>query len=549
MKTLIRFITTNVAGGAEHNDRILDVPVITIGRATDQVLHLKDRRARLEHAQIELREDDVHITTGALAGVTVNGRSQREARLVTGDVIEVGANILRVIEPPADADFAITFELSTGATAEHLVAEWSAPVAGLGGWSKRRLSWSLAALVLAAAFALPALTLLHPSVASVVRGSALLPDDGWWLAGPIHSAHSSTAGECESCHVQPFSRVPDEACMACHNASRHVNEPAPAVLGERRCASCHLEHNEPPRLVKRNQRLCADCHVDLPARVPLQAASDFLDAHPEFRISLLMRPEDGTEWRVQHLPMSEAQYAERSNLKFDHQVHLDADGIVTPDGRRVIGCDECHRPEPGGARMLPVTMDEHCSGCHALNFDPDDPAREVPHGDPPGVVQALIEYYSARLLGEDPDDAGQRVRRPGRTLTRSDRDRAAAEARTRALAVAEELFERRACANCHEVTKVDGGELPWHVEPVRLTAFFYPHANFTHASHETEVTSCDGCHRASDSSSARDLLIPDIESCRECHGSGVARRNNASQTPSACIMCHGFHFERKGEYR
>ena len=46
----------------------------------------------------------------ALAGVTVNGRSQRDARLMTGDVIEVGANILRVIDAEGVADFGAGFD-------------------------------------------------------------------------------------------------------------------------------------------------------------------------------------------------------------------------------------------------------------------------------------------------------------------------------------------------------------------------------------------------------------------------------------------------------
>ena len=83
---------------------------------------------------------------------------------------------------------------------------------------------------------------------------------------------------------------------------------------------------------------------------------------------------------------------------------------------------------------------------------------------------------------------------------------------------------------------------------MRLTDTFFPHANFAHDAHDTEVTSCDSCHNASESESAHDLLMPDIDSCRDCHGSAVARRNNASQIPSTCIMCHSFHFEAKAEY-
>jgi pSer/pThr/pTyr-binding forkhead associated (FHA) protein len=549
VNALIRFITRTAAGSVEQHDKIVEAAAITIGRATDQVLHLRDKRARLQHAQIERKAGEVRITSGALAGVTVNGRSQRDVKLDVGDVIEVGANIIRVIDAPEGVDVAISFELSNDASAEHYEADWSAPAVGIGGWNKRRLSWVSVAAVLALAVALPAVVLLGPGPAGFMRGSPL-PDDSWWLAGPIHRGHSTIGDECEVCHVSAFQRVPDAACVECHEASRHVADDEHAVLGETRCASCHLEHNEPAQLVKRHQGLCADCHNDLPAGIELQPASDFLDAHPDSKVSLKLSEtnDDGeTEWVITHLRLADAQGGDRSNLTFNHKVHLDPDGIVTPDGNRVIECAECHVPEPGGALMKPIAMDEHCSGCHTLSFDPDDPSRSVPHGEPAAVVQALIEFYSARLLGDDPGAVEQRLRRPGQRLSREDRDRVAAEAREQAMAVAADLFERRACATCHEVTRSDG-DLPWHVRPVQLTAYFYPHANFTHAAHDTEVTDCDGCHNASASETSRDVLIPDIDTCRECHGSGIARRNNASQLPSACIMCHNFHFAAKGTY-
>ena len=533
MKYLIRFITRNAAGGVEHSDKVVAEPVLTIGRASDQVLHLKDRRTRLQHATIEQQSDGVHITSSALSGISVNGRSQRDALLASGDVIEVGSNILRVIEAPDGIDFAITFELSTEASSDHFVTDWSAPVSGVGGWSKRRLSWTLVIAVALFALLLPRITF-----------------ESFFLAGPVHGAHSSTAGECESCHVNAFQRVPDEACTACHTVDPHVAQSAAKVLGENRCASCHLEHNEPPQLVNQHQGLCADCHEDIPADTALEDASDFLDAHPEFKLSLLRQTtsdDNDGEWEIIRLPMSEAQGAEQSNLIFDHAVHLDESGIVTPDGRRVIECVECHIPEPGGARMQPISMDEHCSDCHTLSFDPDDPSRSVPHGDPEIVLQSLIEYYSARLLGGDPTASEQRLRRPGRALSRTERDRAAAEARVQALKVAEDLFERRACTNCHQVTRLDSGsEVPWQVQAVRLTETFFTHANFSHAAHETGVTTCDGCHQASQSDTAQDVLIPGIESCRDCHGSGFSKRNNSAHTPSTCVMCHSFHFAAKG---
>jgi predicted CXXCH cytochrome family protein len=531
MAYLIRFISRNAAGGSEHHDRRIESGPITIGRSTDQVLHLKDRRARLQHAVIEPKDGAVHITTSALAGVTVNGKSQRDARLAVGDVIEVGANVIRVIDPPEGYEFAITFELREDADGEHMVSRWSVPATGIGGFSKRRIAWVLALAVLLFGFVVP---------------QFLLP--AFLQAGPVHSAHVSIGDDCSTCHVVAFQRVPDSACISCHTVQRHTGPLQQAVLGEARCASCHLEHNEPPQLVNQHQGLCADCHADLSSSTALQDASDFLDQHPDFRVSLKRPPVDaGSPWTIEHLDFATATGNDLSNLKFDHKVHLAPDGIVTPDGQRVIECAECHTPDPGGARMKPISMDEHCSGCHTLAFDPNEPRRTVPHGDPEAVVQTLVEYYSARLLGSEPDASSQRLRRPGQSLSREDRDRVAAEARTEALRIAEDLFERRACVNCHTVTRTSG-EIPWHVEPVQLTTSFFPHANFSHASHDTGVSSCDSCHNASESEVATDLLIPDISVCRDCHGSGESRRNASQQVPSTCVMCHSFHSESRDPY-
>lgn len=547
MKVLIRFITSNATGGLEYSDKHIEESVVTIGRATDQILHLRDRRARLQHATIEDRDGKVFLSSTALAGIMVNGHSQRDTRLETGDVIEVGANVLRVIESPEGFDFALTFELKNEISSDDVVPPLSTDIASDVGTGKRRLSWIAAAMVLLLALLIPSISMLGTGPASIMRGSALLPDDSWWLAGPVHNKHAATAADCQSCHVTAFTRVPDQACLECHTANRHVSDPDVRIVGEVRCASCHLEHNEPPSLVKRHQGLCADCHRDLGESFELGPASDFLDDHPDFQVSLLqpVLQSDGTvDWEVVHSEMQAAVGKDRSNLKFNHAAHMVSDGVVSPDGKKVMACIDCHVTDPGGGTMQAITMDDHCSSCHTLSFDPDDPDRTVPHGDPKGVLQVLVEYYSARLLGSDPNVVEQRVRRPGVKLSRADRDKVAAEAKVKAMAVATDLFERRACINCHEVTKNEtDSDIPWRVLPVRLTETFFPGTRFSHATHNTEVTSCNGCHNAADSESAGDLLIPGIDTCRDCHGSAIARRNVAGQTPSTCIMCHNFHVQ------
>src|SRR3546814_17359197 len=60
---------------------------------------------------------------------------------------------------------------------------------------------------------------------------------------------------------------------------------------------------------------------------------------------------------------------------------------------------------------------------------------------------------------------------------------------------------------------------------------------FDHKPHETEE--CTSCHLAEKSGAASDLLLPDLASCRECHGGESAR----AAVPSGCAMCHDYHMD------
>ena len=429
---------------------------MTIGRATDQTLHLRDKRVRLQHARIEAPDGALHVSTGALSGVTVNGRSQRDARLEVGDVIEIGSNILRVIEPERGAAFAISFELRADASAEHFVADWNADAVGLAGWSKRRLSWLIAGLVLLVAVVLPSVNLLSKSVLQ---------------AGPIHAAHCRDRRRLRQL---PRGRVPARTGCRLHGLSQGratccgTGEPmysatsaAPAVtsnttnrrnwsISTRRCARTVMRGRR--RLRSREGGRLSGCST---RNFAVTLAAGRRGVEPALRPRDASRP-----GRHRH-----ARRAPRREL------------------RRVP-----QRRSPAAHACCRSRWTSTAAAATRWLSTPDDPARTVPHGDPAAVLQTLVEYYSARLLGADPDAVEQRVRRPGQALTRADRDRAAAEARVQALKVAEDLFERRACVNCHEVSKSAGNTaVPWDVAPVVLTTSFLPHANFSHAAHHTEV--------------------------------------------------------------
>ncbi len=535
MRALIVFLRRSQAGAVERRERLFDGEAVTLGRSTDQVLHLKDRRVALRHARIVLRDARPVISSRAAGGIVVNDTLCREAALSPGDEIRIGANLLRVLDPPAGVDLAFSFELDADAAA----AEAAGPEPhrlDLVALGLRRRSWSWLAFgaTLLLALLVPAAGLLDGDLQRALRAGPL-PDDGFWLSGPLSRVHENVGERCESCHRKPFERVRNAACVDCHaTVGRHYHT-AGLVTGleTMRCAGCHAEHNEPPTLIRRDDGLCVDCHARIATVAgPLaktRDVSDFLDGHPSF------------------LP------DERSALKFPHDTHLDPAGIEGPEGTVVMLCGDCHRPQADGRRMQPVTMEAHCAACHRLDFDPAFPEATVPHTKAATVLRRLVEYYSRSFLERYPDPEAvarpaRTVRVPGRVTDVRERERLLRLARERAFAVARDLFERRSCHDCHSVRATGRPDDPWEVEAVELKREWMPAARFDHARHATELSGCDSCHDAAQSSEAADVLMPGIDTCRECHGSGDPHRNPAGLVQSGCTLCHGFHDARHGAW-
>jgi predicted CXXCH cytochrome family protein len=547
----------------EHKERIFDGEALTLGRSTDQVLHLKDRRVALKHARIVLRGTAPVISSRAPGGIVVNDALCREAALLPGDVIRIGANILTVTAPAQGFDLAFSFELDPDAATEDAVPEpYRLDLASIG-WRKRPWSWLLSGLVIFLVLLVPAAGLMDDGTRERTRGG-LLPDDSFWLSGPLASAHYNTSKRCETCHRKPFQRVRNAACLSCHaGVGRHFPASTGIVtdLESARCASCHAEHNEPETLLRRDDALCAQCHEDIAAvagtKSTTRNASDFHDDHPPFRISLLTPPSTDEErrmgtWPVLRLALDRPGLAEHSRLKFSHKVHLDAAGIDGPEGSQVLKCVDCHRPQADGRRMLPVTMEGHCASCHRLDFDPAFPDATVPHGDASVVLRRLVEYYSRSYLEQYPDPLAtaapaRRVDVPSRVPDARERARLLQKARDRAFEVARDLMERRSCHDCHEVGKTGDARDPWRVAPVRLTSEWMPAAHFSHARHETALSSCDKCHAALHSDDAADVLMPGIGVCRECHGGG-RHGGGEALVQSGCTLCHGFHDAAQGPW-
>jgi hypothetical protein len=182
----------------------------------------------------------------------------------------------------------------------------------------------------------------------------------------------------------------------------------------------------------------------------------------------------------------------------------------------------------------------HCQQCHSLAFEPKVTKRQVPHGSEEEMATMLREFYARLVLGdvapgENPSSDLRRMR-PGAVLNAEDRRHALQIADQKAQSVLREMFEtRKVCSTCHYVMRKTGN-VGWEVAPVRVARVWMPQAQFTHAKHSTQ--SCATCHDVSKSKEAKNIAIPDLAKCRECH---VGAQAVTGRVTSDCATCHKFH--------
>jgi predicted CXXCH cytochrome family protein len=553
LRCQIVMVTRNRKGQPVRSARLGSGDPITLGRSPESTVHLPDPRVPLHHALIRSNEAGEFYLEAREAPLVVNGESQSTTKLRPGARILVGPYEITP-EPPsaADHDFALAIELAQPLTEGVNDLRDRSVIALDGTWlSKRAFSW--AALILVGLVGLVLPLAFARSVQSREVVSAMLPGRlkavAWnaaWDAGPLALGHQTIGNRCEACHMAPFERVPDAACTKCHVAAAtpdHLGKKALDVgmkLGTR-CAECHRDHRGPGALVRTDSSLCVNCHGDIKSLYPqttLATISDFGNDHPPFALSMI----DASTGKVARaIPGTPGFSGEASGLKFPHAKHLDKKGIRTPTGVRVIECAQCHKLDAVGARFEPIAMVGNCSECHRLEFEPAATKRQVPHGKPAEILTTLREFYSGVALGDAAIDVtleNDLLRRPTVEAGRVLRVNARSWADQKARAVAADLFERRLCVQCHQVSR--DAAAGWVIAPVKITARWLPGAAFDHESHKQAP--CEKCHAVSNSKTSADVAIPDLASCRTCHsGAAVV----AGKVPSPCETCHSFHQHAK----
>jgi predicted CXXCH cytochrome family protein len=421
---------------------------------------------------------------------------------------------------------------------------------------------------------------------------------GWFLGlfqvstrgmpGPVIRQHAAWESSCQACHA-PFhslsSVAVDRRCQSCHSGADHHSSQIASEVSA--CAECHRDHRgREASLVRMDDRMCTRCHENLAAHrtadsgIAVSVTGFTADRHPPFGVVKSPKGDPG-------------------QLNFNHELHL-RKGLarqpggapfvfnqVPPAGRKRLGlkpgmdanspvqlaCGSCHQLDgeeygenrdpssrtvipvrTSGALMLPVTYEDHCQACHPLHFDSKVPARQVRHGqEPSGVLEELRSFYAGEALKNHPEllhRSFPRRPKPGEPIDPVV-ERVGKAMDDKVLTAVRMLFgsARKGCVECHQlapqpkalVTADAIGNTA--IVAVNVRELWFRHARFDHSSHR--AVNCEECHeKAGGSSKTRDLLLPGIETCQQCHGPKEAPTRSAGfrgGVDHSCVECHRYH--------
>jgi hypothetical protein len=569
MSFLVRQLSRTSDGREIVRAAEYDKPAIGIGRDAGNEIHLADLAVELQHARIE-RLDNGSVEVASLGNRTfdVDGRAVERAQIDPGVGAELRFGGHRLTLGREDGRIVVNVERVEALSDASEEREEIGLFTLKGLLPGRRMgAWSFALLALAAFLIWPIFSYVQYD--TVKKRPAGFHADTTWISGPLSTAHKGLEKDCQACHQQPFVAVRDTACVTCHkDAHDHAQpdrllvakaEPGAggkvlrAVAGafnrpEGRCVDCHTEHEGAGRMEPTAEKFCSSCHADMDTRLTdtkLANAGDFGKSHPEFRP--LVMTAAGNAPRFQRVSLDKKP-ADLSGLKFPHDVHLSRTNGVAKMARTMkaefgfgdaLACKDCHTATPDGVRFAAVDMERDCAMCHSLAFETlGGTVRTLRHGEPRQVVADLRAFYRAGGPFNAISLSGQRDRRrPGDYAQGRPYfayfgavNYGAADSAIRAV-----FSKGGACYDCHTVFAPPAGSDNWQVMKVHQTLRYMQKGWFDHDAHKTE--SCTSCHAADKSKASGDLLLPDLKSCRECHGG----QSSNADVPSSCALCHSYH--------
>ncbi|MFM9957408.1 MAG: cytochrome c3 family protein [Phycisphaerales bacterium] len=261
-----------------------------------------------------------------------------------------------------------------------------------------------------------------------------------------------------------------------------------------------------------------------------------------------------------------------TGIKFPHAAHFEFPKISAKDWKGVdrrLECLDCHLPESDGRYMLPVTFEQHCAACHSLGqievAEGVVKPAPTPHGDEgeiAAVVNAQVFEWVAMNASkgaagaEKPAEEAKPAAGGGGRRGRGGAAEAPKKAELQAFKSPDELdtflidqrdkvFKDLAkgtkCGYCHTVDKADTKGSPFVVKNPKIPDQWLTRSVFSHAAHA--MVSCASCHAAEASTSAADINLPNLNSCRECHSPRTAGEQAMSVNGAgdSCVLCHVYH--------
>lgn len=575
MSFIVKYRSTTSGGREIVRPNAVEKDEVTVGRSAECDIVLTDLGVTPHHATLRRTSDTQLGVEGEKSlPLLINNRSKKRGtiNIRRGGSIRIGPHRLTIQAGEGEEAGAVVIFVDRDEIVEKAQAGELFSLRGKVP-GKRISAWTFSILILAACLAWPIWT-FYQTRAQETRADSYHADT-MWISGPLSEHHANLANDCQACHQQAFVSVRDSACTECHTdvpdhaeaADMAVAEPDPGAwrgfllaVGDafnrprRSCASCHLEHEGSGAMAPAPQQFCSDCHTDLDARLTdtaLLNAHDFGSDHPEFRPRIMTTPGDisGSIARYRRISL-EDNPRENTGLKFPHELHLSRTNGVARMGQRLsarygfgeaLECADCHVPTPDGARFEPITMEANCQMCHSLAFDViGGTIRTLRHGEPEMVAADIRAFYRGTGPRRPIDLSGMERRRPGegnRSRSVGRYQFAAGRRFGRADAAIRAAFtEGGTCFDCHETRRTASRQAPYDIVPVRQIGRYMHLGWFDHKAHETE--DCSSCHAADTSETSADVLLPGIDSCRECH---VGAAGDDDLIASTCAMCHSYH--------
>jgi predicted CXXCH cytochrome family protein len=550
---------------------------VSIGRDSSNVVHLADLAVDMVHARLT-RLSAMRVLAEASGSLGFEADSKSTSRVeidaAIGSVLRFGGHKVRVASEGDDIVLTVSREeaVSDSAEARDEQGLFTLKNVALG---RRPLAWALAGLVLLLFLAWPIYT-YATSRGMDERGPGFHADE-MWSSGSLSLAHKSLKNDCQACHVNKFEAVTDKTCMTCHKDDAHNHAKPERLLGAKaapglggsirmgfqsafgipqgRCVECHTEHEGAGKMPATAQQFCADCHGSLKDRLhdsKLGNASDFGTLHPQLQVSITSNP-GGMDRQTRRVPMTGG-VSEDNGLKFPHDIHLSKTNGIARMAQTMaaeqgwgesLQCKDCHVRSADGTRFKPVDMEEDCQMCHSLAFDKiDGTIRTLRHGKPDQVVADLRAFYRSTGPARPINLSGMARRRPGdyaAVETATDYSIGARQWPGQANEAVQAVFSRGgACYDCHSVMGTATG---FAVKKVFQPARYFQKGWFDHEAHNK--SECTECHKAGQSKSASDLILPDLASCRTCHvgGTGASLASVKKPVESSCAMCHDYHMD------